>query len=418
VQLVETSWLLDDDGPVLEGTREFQFSKKDTSWELYDPGSFRALSLLPSVRSPERIPPVAFAGGSHRLRIGSREFTTADGILAADNGAVALQGPSYWEDIQAQGPYRVKSRRRVVSIGRRFQKVRRYDDSSSAENSNEDASESAGADDLSYGVTSPGESWSSASASSMQESDSESSSNPREAAKDSPSDSEESKENQSEDPEEDNTSGSESGNAVSSTDLGLGGLPGEADSDESIGFCEWSESEEGSKYKKPNINSVQQGKKKGRFWTCNGCEASEMKRFYQCELCAKENTFDLCQGCIDQSKWCRDKFHVLSKMRLNSRGRPRHCGWLWLNDCRSGRCLIVERLDASGADLPVIFRFQGPESSSKALFDSPPRMHPTKPLLVWPLGGWQMLYADIEANKYFVRPSHGPFQGTYSKLQW
>jgi len=94
-----------------------------------------------------------------------------------------------------------------------------------------------------------------------------------------------------------------------------------------IGFCKWSESEEGSKVQKAEYQQRAAGQEKRTILDMQWLRASEMKRFYQCELCAKENTFDLCQGCIDQSKWCRDKFHVLSKMRLNSRGRPRP---LWM----------------------------------------------------------------------------------------
>ncbi|PYH94744.1 hypothetical protein BO71DRAFT_224781 [Aspergillus ellipticus CBS 707.79] len=37
------------------------------------------------------------------------------------------------------------------------------------------------------------------------------------------------------------------------------------------------------------------------------------------------------------------------------------------------------------------------------LFDSPPVFHPSKPLLVWPLGGGEILFADYEKNSYFTR---------------
>ena len=37
------------------------------------------------------------------------------------------------------------------------------------------------------------------------------------------------------------------------------------------------------------------------------------------------------------------------------------------------------------------------------LKDSPPAVHPTKPLVVWPLSGGDILFADYRANSYFIR---------------
>ena len=37
------------------------------------------------------------------------------------------------------------------------------------------------------------------------------------------------------------------------------------------------------------------------------------------------------------------------------------------------------------------------------LEDSPPAIHPTKPLVVWPLSGGDILFADYRANSYFIR---------------
>lgn len=39
----------------------------------------------------------------------------------------------------------------------------------------------------------------------------------------------------------------------------------------------------------------------------------------------------------------------------------------------------------------------------RSLFDSPPVFHPSKPLLVWPLGDAEILFADYKANTYFTR---------------
>lgn len=48
-----------------------------------------------------------------------------------------------------------------------------------------------------------------------------------------------------------------------------------------------------------------------------------------------------------------------------------------------------------------LFHFSRKVTSS--LSNSPPVLHPIEPLLVWPLGGWEVLFADYEDNTYFVR---------------
>ena len=37
------------------------------------------------------------------------------------------------------------------------------------------------------------------------------------------------------------------------------------------------------------------------------------------------------------------------------------------------------------------------------LYDSPPVIHPTKSLVVWPLCGGDVLFADFEGKSYFIR---------------
>lgn len=40
---------------------------------------------------------------------------------------------------------------------------------------------------------------------------------------------------------------------------------------------------------------------------------------------------------------------------------------------------------------------------ARSIFDSPPVFHPSKPLLVWPLGDAEILFADYKANTFFTR---------------
>lgn len=48
-----------------------------------------------------------------------------------------------------------------------------------------------------------------------------------------------------------------------------------------------------------------------------------------------------------------------------------------------------------------IFHFS--RSLSVMLFESPPVIHPTLPLVVWPLGAGDVLFADVEEGTYFIR---------------
>ncbi|KAI8294413.1 Vegetative incompatibility protein HET-E-1 [Colletotrichum sp. SAR 10_98] len=48
-----------------------------------------------------------------------------------------------------------------------------------------------------------------------------------------------------------------------------------------------------------------------------------------------------------------------------------------------------------------MFRYE--HDAPAMLYHSPPALHPTKSLLVWPLGGGEVLFADYEEKTYFTR---------------
>lgn len=66
------------------------------------------------------------------------------------------------------------------------------------------------------------------------------------------------------------------------------------------------------------------------------------------------------------------------------------------------RCEVqVYRKTVLGQSPQRVFRFI--HSSYSSLFASPPVFHHSKPLLVWPLGDGDILFADYENNTYFTR---------------
>ena len=56
---------------------------------------------------------------------------------------------------------------------------------------------------------------------------------------------------------------------------------------------------------------------------------------------------------------------------------------------------------AEAKDIPLVFHFS--HTTARSLYASPPVFHPTKPLLVWPLGNDEILFADVSTNTYFTR---------------
>ena len=59
-----------------------------------------------------------------------------------------------------------------------------------------------------------------------------------------------------------------------------------------------------------------------------------------------------------------------------------------------------------------VFRFR--RKTTDALLDSPPVLHPTEPLLAWPLSGREVLFADYEDKTYFIREvGEGSTTGKY-----
>ncbi|KAF0319210.1 hypothetical protein GQ607_013603 [Colletotrichum asianum] len=57
--------------------------------------------------------------------------------------------------------------------------------------------------------------------------------------------------------------------------------------------------------------------------------------------------------------------------------------------------------DVSSGQTVRMFRYK--HDAPAMLYHSPPALHPTKPLLVWPLGGGEVLFADYEEKTYFTR---------------
>jgi hypothetical protein len=71
------------------------------------------------------------------------------------------------------------------------------------------------------------------------------------------------------------------------------------------------------------------------------------------------------------------------------------------SDDEERRRTSIEIFDISRPDPTPIFHFT--RFVRGRIFNSPPAFHPSKSLLVWPLGDGELLFADYKANTYFTR---------------
>lgn len=132
---------------------------------------------------------------------------------------------------------------------------------------------------------------------------------------------------------------------------------------------------------------------------CDACDGKNMKEYYQCLPCGGRNSFDLCKLCIKTGKWCRKSCHQMVHIIVD-RGVHTRQEKVTINDCCPNQFVLAERVDSNGKST-TIFKFM--DSTSAILYDSPPAIHPTKPLMVWPLGNNKLLYADLGYNAFFTR---------------
>ena len=63
--------------------------------------------------------------------------------------------------------------------------------------------------------------------------------------------------------------------------------------------------------------------------------------------------------------------------------------------------ISVRIFDTVNQQQKPIFHFS--HDADRSLFSSPPSFHPSKPLMVWPLGAGEVLFANYQDNTYFTR---------------
>jgi hypothetical protein len=124
---------------------------------------------------------------------------------------------------------------------------------------------------------------------------------------------------------------------------------------------------------------------------CDWCWKKCPIRWYHCTQCVS-NDFNLCHACVRHGTWCLDKTHQLFEMN--------QVGTLGVI---SSICFKLRQelkvFDINTGALQPLYHFS--MKYGTMLHDSPVAIHPYHSLVVWPLSGSQLLFADYKANSFF-----------------
>lgn len=132
---------------------------------------------------------------------------------------------------------------------------------------------------------------------------------------------------------------------------------------------------------------------------CDTCPDKNLLLYYRCMLCAPKQCFDICSRCFDRGIWCKDKGHQLRKMSYNFEKRKFTMREI-LSASHSKPGLYIKVQLQLPDEVHTVFQFSDP--TERILYQSPPIIHPSKPLLVYPLDGLRFLFANLEDNTYFI----------------
>jgi len=141
---------------------------------------------------------------------------------------------------------------------------------------------------------------------------------------------------------------------------------------------------------------------------CDGCDDCQLETWYHCAIC-RDSNYDLCHQCIRKGEWCYDKKHQLYE-EVSSAGVVSLISW---KDFVLGQELLVFDT-TSTMDKPI---FTHSMTESATLHQSAPVIHPTLPLVVWPICAEKFLFADTRTAESSKKRcfSLQPFKATSTK---
>lgn len=140
------------------------------------------------------------------------------------------------------------------------------------------------------------------------------------------------------------------------------------------------------------ISRIGMGRPEHKYVACNECGKYCCSRRYHCVECIG-SSMDLCLGCVAKGVWCIDLTHQLYR---RAKWKPTAVVFHRTHDVSQE--LRVCRI-GDGKQKRVAFQLG--RNYRAFLYDSPPVVHPEKPLVVWPLTGDCLLFGDMALNKAF-----------------
>lgn len=446
VTLTRDMWYVDGKrDPFQYGTQEIiTFDPTSVGWDLYDPCRLRTFPLIPTAgKFLARSPPVADCRHGLNVRVGGVEFfreKKPGGSWVPRSGAQKIldvqQQPSrlYWEDISMQGPYKVRSRRVLVEVesskgsrpeigskgttpgGRGFQS------NEDGDFSDDSAEESDGV--MRQEILSSADEYCTLGSDEWSDEDEEASDdawleNGQASLNDQGED------NSGGESDRDSDGGSSFDQQQSSSSINNDAtITDQTDPD--IGDEADSEGDSDSASDSGSINYQPGIAWRGVTLECNLCEAlvvdSDSDRrgqmVYQCTLCPSPGSYDICPDCFNAGNWCESKTHQLRRMVLR-KGRLVTLEILSRDDARTGVSISVSRMTEGSMNKleddgrrpedsleEIVFRYTlkstSRDSRASLMHTSPPVTHPTLPLLVYPLQGTKLLFANLENNTYMT----------------
>lgn len=128
--------------------------------------------------------------------------------------------------------------------------------------------------------------------------------------------------------------------------------------------------------------------------------------FYQCSQCPSHASYDICSACFDKGAWCKDRAHLLSRAYLSYRdkrvywedGVSQQTAKPLVRILMEGREKGLER----GSTDQTTHSFQYKRRFAHTLHSSQSVIHPTLPLLIYPLDGRDLLFGDLHGETYFI----------------
>ncbi|KAL4786823.1 hypothetical protein BJX76DRAFT_354824 [Aspergillus varians] len=124
-----------------------------------------------------------------------------------------------------------------------------------------------------------------------------------------------------------------------------------------------------------------------RAQICDYCHADIHKRGYYCRIC-NNGDWDMCRRCEKQGKWCSNTGHQLLDV---TKGKV--VGVISKDSFRVRQELNVYNMrEPSGTPFRVL------DSHDRILYDSPPALHPFRPLVAWALTDRKLILVDFKNN--------------------